>query len=272
MCRLTTQGTYIRVNSIDLLVEAFLNKDDSPKQIISLGAGSDTRPFQLLTNEKYHNRLVYHEIDFPVSTSRKVAAIVADPRFSSAIGTGIEKSENEIHSETYHLHAQDLRNIKSDSFEILRGMDQSIDTLVISECCLCYLEPAESAAVLSWFKSKFSRMGCIIYEPIGLDDQFGRVMIQNLAVRGISLPTLNKYHSLRSQVERLVALGLENSRAADMEFIHDNWLSREDNERIDNLEFLDEREELNLLLRHYCIAWGSGQSWKWDFPENSQQA
>lgn len=96
----------------------------------------------------------------------------------------------------------------------------------------------------------------VLYEPIGGNDQFGVVMKENLAMRGISLPTLNKYPTLLSQTNRLQAWGFNGfSKAADMDYIHNNWLDDEDKQRIDNLEFLDEREELDLLLKHYCVAW-----------------
>ena len=38
--------------------------------------------------------------------------------------------------------------------------------------------------------------------------------------------------------------------------IWQKWLRDDEKERIAGLEFLDELEELDMLLKHYCVAWG----------------
>jgi len=82
-------------------------------------------------------------------------------------------------------------------------------------------------------------------------------MIQNLAVRGIVLKSLKRYSSLERQKERLRMLGFTTEQqAADIDFIHDQWIPEDERERIAKLEMLDEVEEWQLLARHYCIAWG----------------
>lgn len=246
-------GTYVRQHSIDLLLEAFLK--NGGRQVVSLGGGSDTRPFNLLQRAEFSSTIVIHELDFQVSTARKVSTIKANKQLHHVIPVK-STDESEIHTTNYHLHAKDLRELNASS-PLLPGMDPSLPTLVLSECCLCYLEPGESDGVMDWLVKNFQTgLGMILYEPIGGNDQFGVVMKENLAMRGISLPTLNKYPTLLSQTNRLQAWGFTAlSRAADMDYIHNNWLDDEDKQRIDNLEFLDEREELDLLLKHYCVAW-----------------
>ena len=39
-------------------------------------------------------------------------------------------------------------------------------------------------------------------------------------------------------------------------FEHDDWVSKDERDRIEKLEWLDEVEEWKLLARHYCVAWG----------------
>jgi [phosphatase 2A protein]-leucine-carboxy methyltransferase len=67
------------------------------KQIISLGAGSDTRYFRLKQARRDLD-VVYHEIDFATNTRRKVSQL-RGPRFSAAAKTSAEVD----------LHAADVQ-------------------------------------------------------------------------------------------------------------------------------------------------------------------
>lgn len=246
------RGTYVRVRGISDVVDRFLACGGS--QIVSLGAGSDTRPFALLP---HHPQLLYHELDFAANTTKKIAAIARSPQLATAVGfDSAQSSDTEIHTDRYHLHAVDLRSLKHDTAP-LTGMDSSRPTLVISECCLCYLEPEDSDQVLKWTLQNFPQAAVVLYEPIGRDDSFGRTMIQNLAVRGISLPSLQTLPTVEAQVCRLSRLGFSHSHGADMAHVHHSWIDAADQQRISGLEFLDEVEEMDLLFAHYCIVWGS---------------
>ena len=82
-------------------------------------------------------------------------------------------------------------------------------------------------------------------------------MVSNLAARGIALQTLHRYDSLDAQVERMKQYGLQDGQGAvDVEFLNEHWIDEEEKGRIASLEMLDEVEELNMLARHYCVAWG----------------
>ncbi|CAN6596835.1 leucine carboxyl methyltransferase 1 [Trichomonascus vanleenenianus] len=246
---LMNRGSYLRIHSIDELIKAFLTHGGC--QVVSLGAGSDTRPFALLP--KYPS-LIYHEVDFKETTIKKCGIIKKNAELSEIIGLDPSHSvlSPEIHTERYHLHAKDLRNLSDES--TFEGLDKTLETLIVSECCLCYLEPAKSNYVLDWFTSRLRKASLVLYEPIGGNDKFGAVMVENLSKRGISLPSLNLYPDLDSQMTRLREHGFSYVFAKDMHRIHNEWLTEEESERIDQLEFLDEREELYLLLQHYCIA------------------
>lgn len=235
-------------------------------QIISLGAGSDTRPFNAFSQYGV-DRIVYHELDFSVTTEKKVKTILTTPNIKNLVWPSSSlpsledqaKLTDEIHTPHYHLHAKDLRTILKSS-PLLTGMDPSLPTLVISECCLCYLQPEESDSVLQWLSLNFKNgLAITVYEPIGGNDSFGKVMIENLASRGISLPTLTKFPTLQSQVNRLVERGFSENNgvaaAADIWSMYETWISESEKSRISKLEVLDEVEELALLLRHYCISW-----------------
>lgn len=259
----TASGTYVRTTAIDKLVDRFVNSSSQAKQIVSLGAGSDTRYFRIkTTNPTAASSLIYHELDFTAVTSRKIASLSkGEPSLIASLLSDpelvIDTSAGSLKSQKYFIHPIDLRNIHPGCV-LPVGIDKSLPTLFISECCLIYLAPTEADNILKWTTQDFtSSVGLVLYEPIGGEDAFGKVMIQNLAARGIVLKTLKKYSSLERQKERLRLLGFSQGQgAADVEFIHDFWASSDERERIAKLEMLDEMEEWQLLARHYCVAWG----------------
>lgn len=218
-----------------------------------------------------------------MNTAVKIRAIRSTPFLQQALG--IDPSSNDVtvseagdalHSPSYHLHPLDLRSLSANSSpsEILPGVDKGLRTLLISECCLVYLSPSEAAQVVSFFTEHLfgsapanngaceeaqstTPLGILLYEPIRPDDPFGRIMVSNLAARGIQLQTLNKYASLAAQRARLREQGFGSGQAAaDIDFIWERWVGEEEKERVASVEMLDEMEEWQLLARHYCIAWG----------------
>jgi len=268
------RGTYARTTAIDKLVDQFLSTDpDQPKQIISLGAGSDTRYFRIVTKSPSIH-LIYHELDFPANTTSKVSTIKRSPSLSKAIHTHLQNhSDSElqiaadgttIYSPVYSIHAIDLRSLFTgdpDSLPTLPNLSPTTPTLLLSECCLIYLSPASADGVLKSLTTHIippsTPLSIIIYEPIRPFDSFGQVMISNLAQRGIVLQTLRKFASLSAQKLRLKFAGfVSGQEAADVDFIFNKWLDDEEKHRVGRCEMLDELEEWVLLARHYAVAWG----------------
>ncbi|EED21463.1 Leucine carboxyl methyltransferase superfamily [Talaromyces stipitatus ATCC 10500] len=305
------RGTYVRTTAIDQLVNCFLDEDGksqhaTKKQIISLGAGSDTRPFRIFS-KKQRSQLVYHELDFSVNTSAKIKAIRSSPLLQRAIQADTEAlstagneqyiADDSLHLPNYHIHPIDLRALAAKSSastaksamndsqqptedhntstaetkELLPGIDPTLPTLLISECCLIYLSPDDADAVIDYFSQTIfpptTPLGLIIYEPIRPDDPFGKTMVSNLAARGIQLQTLHKYASLPAQRQRFAHHRLGSGQGAvDIDFIWNYWISNAEKERVAALEMLDEIEEWILLAQHYCVAWGwRGDIGKGDF-------
>lgn len=289
-------GTYARTTAIDQLVARFLGPSSpdntQKKQIISLGAGSDTRVFRLLSSRQTPD-FVYHELDFAVNTAEKIRAIRSAPILQTALGIVSSEGSSEkdtrvtvseagdaLHSPSYHVHPVDLRSLStcSDPAAALPGVETGLPTLLISECCLVYLSPIEAEQVVAFFtqrlfghgkpgpgpenilhesRANVAPLGLILYEPIRPNDAFGRTMVSNLAARGIQLKTLSRYASLEAQRCRFQDQGFgDGQSAADIEFIWKRWVNEDEKERVAGLEMLDEMEEWQLLARHYCIAWG----------------
>ena len=230
---------------------------------MSLGAGTDTRFFRLL--DAYPDvRLIYHEIDFPTNTLPKIACIQRQPVLYRKLPQ-IPTTSSSYHSATYNIHALDLRSLATPSDDAplpeLPNLDPTIPTLILSEMCLVYLQPQTVQSIISTFTTHYLRpttpASLVLYEPILPKDAFGRTMISNLQTRNIHLPTLTTYPELGDQRARLSGYGFHHgAKAADTDFIWKHWISEDEKERVASLEMLDELEELELLLKHYCFAWG----------------
>ncbi|TKA57564.1 hypothetical protein B0A49_12072 [Cryomyces minteri] len=269
------RGTYARTTALDSLVLKFLRESgDAQTQVISLGAGSDTRFFRLAVEvPNYTQRLLYHELDFPANTIAKTSAIRRSPDLLGAIHGSLDlpqdPSELVFHvdgtgmrSPTYNLHAIDLRTLADPATApSVPNLSTTAPTLIISECCLCYLPPATTSSILRTITGTLvpspTPVGLILYEPIRPHDPFGKVMVSNLAARGIHLQTLEAYSTLSRQKQRLRDVGFMSGQgAADVNFAFEKWIDTEQRERVAGLEMLDELEEWRLLAQHYCVAWG----------------
>lgn len=213
--------------------------------------------------------LVYHELDFPSNTRRKIAAInrSSDLTFCIKAPLLVSSDDAAFYSPTFNVHPIDLRDLDPSPDDqsqppALVNVDPSLPTLLISECCLIYLPPKAADAVVKYFSTfvfpQTTPLALLLYEPINPHDSFGKVMVSNLASRGIVLQTLHKYSSLEAQKERLRMLGFSGEQnAADVDFIWERWISDEEKGRVAALEMLDEVEEWRMLAKHYCVSWGS---------------
>lgn len=237
------------------------------KQIISLGAGSDTRFFRLMQKHPRPS-LVYHELDFGSNTHHKVAAITRSSHLTGCISPPLlfANDDTALYSPTFNIHPIDLRALNPSTHgqpqaPNLKNVDPTLPTLLISECCLIYLPPTAADMVVRYFSAYVfpptTPLALLLYEPINPYDSFGKVMVSNLASRGIVLQTLHKYSSLEAQKERLRILGFTSGqRAADVDYIWENWVTEGEKDRVGRLEMLDEVEEWRMLARHYCVCWG----------------
>ncbi|EAW55774.1 leucine carboxyl methyltransferase 1, isoform CRA_d [Homo sapiens] len=131
-----------------------------------------------------------------------------------------------------------------------------LPTLLIAECVLVYMTPEQSANLLKWAANSFERAMFINYEQVNMGDRFGQIMIENLRRRQCDLAGVETCKSLESQKERLLSNGWETASAVDMMELY-NRLPRAEVSRIESLEFLDEMELLEQLMRHYCLCWAT---------------
>jgi tRNA wybutosine-synthesizing protein 4 len=97
-----------------------------------------------------------------------------------------------------------------------------------------------------------------VYEQIHPDPRsgYGLQMIRNLEERGAPLHGLRSTPTLEAHKKQLVACGWERAFAKDMLSLYKEMLDPRDRRRIEMLEMLDEFEEWNLIMSHYCISVG----------------
>ncbi|KAH7334641.1 S-adenosyl-L-methionine-dependent methyltransferase [Rhizoctonia solani] len=187
-------GTYVRSTAIDMLVESWLNlagPETKKRQIVSLGAGSDTRYWRLMDKGFAKQIASYVELDFTENTSRKAKAVMQSELLRNVLGPDvkIERGGTGLSSPNYHLIPLDLRDgapalesLVSYSSAISASLDPNLPTLFIAECVFVYMPPSASDAILQWFSKTFKNVAGIVYEMFGLQDSFGKVLKDNLRV------------------------------------------------------------------------------------------
>ncbi|KAH6913985.1 leucine carboxyl methyltransferase [Coprinopsis sp. MPI-PUGE-AT-0042] len=267
-------GTYMRTTGIDKLVNEWMHKANQlgqKCQIVSLGAGSDTRK----TGSRSGDLAAYIEVDFPEIVTKKAMSIRKSKELSAVLGepgqVKVGGGGTELHSANYHLLSADLRQSPEEALgPLFRNTENdihgqpvlspSLPTLVLFECVLAYMDPSLSSQLLRWLVDYMSKevgvLGCVVYEMYKLNDSFGRVMLANLKTRNVALPGVEPFISLDTLSERFTQSGFSAARALSLYDIRRNYVEDSELERIAKLEFLDETEELDLVLDHYAISWG----------------
>lgn len=229
-----------------------------------------------LTQEALSSRLArYVEVDYPQVAAHKSTRIRTEPALAAPLGALQDAPNHEIHSDKYVLLAEDLHTYGQDTpnasiDRLLAQLDTSIPTLLLWECVLAYVDPDAANRVMERLFARLPRVAVLCYdmcvsgeqaEPGAPPDRFGRMMLQNLAARRLELVGARKYMTPDLYAERFRAL-LERTRAGAA--VHSGayslrhaWqaLAPEERHRLSRLEGLDEVEELEMLLAHYCMSW-----------------
>ncbi|BGP50501.1 carboxy methyl transferase for protein phosphatase 2A [Rhodotorula kratochvilovae] len=269
-------GTHARTWAVDHLVDSFLRDQVGPTQVLSLGAGTDTRFWRTRKRWEAEGRewtcARWVEVDFPEATGAKARTVSSKPELKGALGgtVKIEQGGLGLSSPLYALVPGDIRSLSSLTTSLIFSASASpaplspaIPTLLLLECVAIYLPPSDTAALLSWFAQTWGGDGgsggaVVMYDPFGLDDAFGAVMKRNLAARALALPGAAATLTLASLAERLRTSGARGDVGArSVREIRERCWSREERERVARIEQIDEVEELNLVLEHYAVSWAN---------------
>jgi len=232
---------------------------EGESQVIVLGAGFDTTFF----NVRLPPGCRWLEVDMEEVVRRKAAVLQRSPDMLAMLGGSgggggaeIDLERGTVRSSAYGLAVADLRDLAGleGALQTL-GVRREPPTLVLLECVLAYLPPEAGRGLCRWAAATFPAGTIVIYEMAGMD-AFGRQLLANLRARGCALPGFEGCPDLPAQRERLAASGFESVTAWDMDRVYRHFLDPEERRRVERLEFLDDPEELQLIMQHYCFVVG----------------
>ncbi|KAL7508254.1 hypothetical protein ACHAXN_005315 [Cyclotella atomus] len=236
--------------------------------------------------ELKRNAAVHHS-DHYEATESYVLSIVCDK-----IHDNSKDNSSPIQQQSsYHLIGHDLRHPPSHLFHLLshpqHGYNPSIPTLFIMECVFMYLPERSTRELLQYIShitvcssSSSSSSGCnkeafaavVLYDPILNNDRFGNVMLYNLQKAGIILPKRQKENeddddedgsrlsleataTLSCQLSKFIECNYQKVVVSDMLSAYNNGVVQsQDVIKATQCEMLDELEEFELLMRHYCFC------------------
>lgn len=177
---------------------------------------------------------------------------------SASFANRSNDSQREINTNNFSLISVDLRKISELDKRLTEcNVDRSVPTLFISECVLVYMSTEHSSALLRHLASSFNHCMFLKYEQCNLNDKFGEIMLHNMQQRSCKLLGVDACQSLDSQKKSFTDngfIGDDLCQVFTMTDYYKNRMNRNERERIESIEFLDEAELLFQLMDHYCIC------------------
>ncbi|KAM9996031.1 hypothetical protein ACTFIY_002223 [Dictyostelium cf. discoideum] len=265
---LINRGFFSRVECIEQLVSQFFTqyKDINKKQIISLGCGFDTYYFRLMNNKDIKKDFIYFEVDYDQVISNKIKIIqnhkelqtMIDQEWDSKYDTN-EKlasmvNHQKVSSKSYRLGSIDLTNLETFKIFDELEIDYNVPTLFLSECVLVYIPTKCGNDVIQWASNKFSESCFITYEQIKPNDEFGRMMIKNIEMKGCPLLSIESFPEIDDQRKRYNNLGWNKTEILDMRHVYSDFINKNRIKETEKLEIFDEFEEWDLIQGHYVYV------------------
>lgn len=162
-----------------------------------------------------------------------------------------------IISDKYCLIPSDLRDINQLAANLDKArLDPQAPTFVLMECVMAYLEGEATKKLLRWITHKFDTCALVIYDMVGPNDPFGQQLVLNVESRGCPLPGIRSFPSVESHLNLMWQGGFDASGTSSMREVYEKYIEAKERERVERIEPLDEFEEWNLIMSHYCISYG----------------
>jgi len=263
-------GYWTRVSSIwHLLIKTIdrVSELQGQKiQILNLGAGYDTLFWRLTDYLEQISKVdilqCFVDIDLAENSARKCLSVRRSKELLAKVaGDGNEEvkfSSTDLHGSRYHVIAANIIDLPQLQKKLSEcsGFKFDTPTLLLSECVLVYIDPVKVDSFLQWAASSFqSSIALINHEQLNIFDKFGQVMLDNLSQRGCSLPGIEACRNKTSHIDRLLSAGWNNGHCWTMNEIY-KMLPKDEVERVEKIEFLDEKELVSQLFDHYCVSYG----------------
>lgn len=264
-------GYFTRVSSIWRLIcktiDRIIEVQGEKLQILNLGAGFDTLYWRLSDHLQEIGKVEilksFIDIDLPEVTARKCLYVRRSKLLLSKVaGDGNEEvkfSRTDLHGHKYHAIAANFTDLPllEKKLRDCSGFSFEVPTLFISECVFVYVDPLKISNFLTWASTNFNASIALInHEQLNIFDKFGQVMLENLAQRGCSLPGIEACRDKNTHIDRLLNSGWQSGFCWTMNEIYNSMLNREEVDRVDKIELLDEKELVNQLFEHYCVSYG----------------
>ena len=213
---------------------AFQSSPDT--QIISFGAGADTRYF----NKSFEFKK-YFEIDFPAVTARKISCIGKQDRLKSVIGE-YTATKTDLNGHDYSIVSGDLTKFDPILQKLIEfGLDLALPTVFFSELTFVYIKPEATTRIIEFMES-FNHSIFLSMDHINPTSPFGITMIRNLQDRGIDLPGLISFPTVQSHIDRFKV-----GWSVKVETLSEYF------QTLDDERMLDEVEEWQLIGSHYAF-------------------
>ncbi|ESP01195.1 hypothetical protein LOTGIDRAFT_139773, partial [Lottia gigantea] len=254
---LINRGYFIRVRTVDHVIQNFLQRFPGRKQIISIGAGFDTSYFRLKSKQLLRDT-VFVEIDFPELVKRKHNLISYHKELNELLSENVVSNEKspllELNTVDYKLLGVDLTQLNIlDAALLMCGVDFELPTLILSECVLTYMTRRCSTSVVGWGSETFSNSIFVLYEQIHPNDAFGLFMQNHFHMVGSPLKCINSYPTIDSQKQRFLKQGWKWCESYNMNQFYYKLLTEEERQKVEKLEPFDEHEEWHVKCSHYMI-------------------
>ncbi|CAI5757675.1 unnamed protein product [Candida verbasci] len=250
------RGYWIRMETIRTMIMRIISFNSGAKiNIINLGCGFDSLPFQMLHSNKVSN-LNFIDIDYPDLIVNKYNLIMESEEIKDLIGEFTSESSNyKLKSNQYQLVGCDLKDINGYKEIIESLVDQPDINIFVAEVSLAYMNPKFANSVIE-VSSSIPNSHFLILEqiiPDGKNNSFAQKMLYHFDHLRSPIQCVQQYHNKNLQIERFK----QYYPYVEIRNLFENWQCLIDDEmkvKINKVEEFDEWEEFILFCQHYIVV------------------